>query len=105
MYSKHVLCVALASGSRRVGCPALRFKDACKQGIKSAQIGMEFLEYAAVGRNKYRHAVWSGIGKAEESRNELWTEKSERRRERHPTKSNPLHQTVYTCSISNRDCY
>ena len=43
---KDVLYGELASGARRVGRPALRFGDACKRDIKSAQMNIESWESA-----------------------------------------------------------
>ena len=79
----------LSSGARRVGHPSLRFMDACKRDIKSAHIIIESWTFGAADRNNWRQAVQSGMRKAEERRNEMWTEKRERRRER-PSKEGTL---------------
>ena len=101
---KDVLYDENASGTRHVGRPALWLIDACKRYIKSTQINIDSWEYTATARSNWRHAVQSGMRKAEERRNELWTGKRERRRER-PSTTTPLHQTVYTCTICSRDCH
>ena len=67
---KDVLYGELASGARCVGRPALRFRDACKRNIKSAQVSIEYLESTAADRNYWRQAVQR---KAEERRSELFT--------------------------------
>ena len=77
---KDILCGELASGARRVGRPAVRFRAACKRDIKSAQISIESRESTAADSNNCRHAVQSGMRKAEESRNELWTDNRESER-------------------------
>ena len=100
----HCIYGELAYGARRIGRPALRFRDAWKRDIKSPQISIESWESAAADRKNWRQAVRSGVRKAEERRNELWTEKREHRRER-PLTTTPLHQTVYTCTVCNRDCH
>ena len=55
----------------------LQFRNACKRNIKYVQIGTESWESAAADCNNWRQAVWSGIRKTEERRNELWMEKRE----------------------------
>ena len=67
----------LSSGARRVGRLSLRFMDACKRDIKSAHIIIESWTFGAADRNNWRQAVQSGMRKAEERRNEMWTEKRE----------------------------
>ena len=57
---KDVLYSELASGTRCVGRPALRFRDACKRDIKSAQISIESWEATAADRNNLRQAMVSG---------------------------------------------
>ena len=83
----------LASGARRVGRPTLRFTDACKRDIKSAHIIIDSWKVGAADRNNWRQVVQSGVRKAEERRNEMWTEKRERRRER-PSKEGTLSRTL-----------
>ena len=77
---KAVLYGELVSAARRVGLPTLLFGDTCKRDIKCAPTSIESWESAAVDGNIWRQAVRSGIRKAEETRNELWIEKRERRR-------------------------
>ena len=77
--SKDVLYGELASGARCVGRPALWLSDACKRDIKSAQTSIELWESAAADGNNWLQAVQSGMRKAEERRDELWTEKRRRR--------------------------
>ena len=47
--AKDILLGELAFGARRVGRPALalRFRDACKRDVKSAQISVESWEFEA----------------------------------------------------------
>ena len=79
---KDVLNDENASGEKHVGRPVPWLIDACKRDIKSTQINIDSWEYAARERSNWRHAVQSGMRKAQERRNELWTEKRERARER-----------------------
>ena len=84
-----VSAVQVCSGARRVGRPgllwckacrpsryALLFRDPCKREIKYVQINIFSGESVAADRINWRQTVKSGVRKAEEKRNELWTEKS-----------------------------
>ena len=64
---KNDLYSRLTSNARRVGRPAVRFRDACKRDIESAQVSIE--EAAAADRINWRQAVRSGMRKAKERRN------------------------------------
>ena len=65
LYGEHV------SAARRVNLPTLLFGDTSKHDIKCAPTSIESWESAAVDSDISRQAVRSGIGKAEERRNEL----------------------------------
>ena len=84
---KDVLYGELASGSRPVGRPMLRYKNVCK---------------AAADLSNWRHIVRTGVRKAEARREELWHNKRERQRAR--AASAPSQPTSYTCSNCNKDC-
>ena len=74
---KPVLYGELVSAARRVGLTTLLFSDTCTRDIKCAPTSIESWESVAVDGKIWRQAVWSGIGRAEERTNELWTEKRE----------------------------
>ena len=57
---KDVLYGELASDAKRVGCPALWFRDACKLDVIFAQVGIKSWESAAADRNNWRQVVRSG---------------------------------------------
>ena len=58
----------LASGSRRVGRPALRFKDTCKCDMKACKIDTDTWEDAAGDRARWRQKVTRGIEHADSER-------------------------------------
>ena len=47
----------LEKGTRKTGCPLLRFKDVCKKDMKSAAIGIESWELMVVDRSTCRLIV------------------------------------------------
>lgn len=90
-----VLYSELASGAKRVGRPGLRLRDACKRGINLHR--SDRVLWICCSRQEPL-----GTGCAER-----YVEEKERRKElgRRTETTAPLHQTVETCSICNRDCY
>ena len=63
--SKGLLYGKLKKGTRKTGCPLLRFKDVCKRDTKSAAIDIESLELMVKNCSIWRHLVKEGIKHAE----------------------------------------
>ena len=59
--TKDILNGQLASGSRRVGWPALCFKDTCKRDMKASKIDTDTLEDEAGDCARWRQKVKQGI--------------------------------------------
>ena len=59
----------LVKGTRRTGCPLLRFKGVCKKDMKSAAIDTENWELMVKDRSTWRHLVNERIKHAENTRN------------------------------------
>ena len=54
-------------GTRKTGCPILRFKDVCKRGIKPAAIDFESWELMVKDRSTWWHPVKVEIKHAEQT--------------------------------------
>ena len=102
---KDVLYSELASGARCLGRPALRFRDAYKRNIKSAQISIESCESAVADCKKWRQAVQRGMRKAEKTncgrRRETVREKDHRLPHLYIKLSTPV-PSVAGLSLKNR---
>ena len=60
----------LEKGSRKTGCPLLRFKDVCKRDMKSAAIDIESWKLMVKDCSTWRHPVKEGIKHAENTSRE-----------------------------------
>ena len=69
---KDLLYGELDMGTRKTGCPLLRFKDVCK---RDAAIDIESWELMVKDRSTWRHLVKEGITHAENTRNARHVEK------------------------------
>jgi len=76
---KDVLYGELATGSRGVGRPALRFKDTCKRDMKACNISPVTWEAQAEDRAAWRTVVQNGVLDSDKKRGEA-AEKRKRRR-------------------------
>ena len=54
---KDLLYGELDRGTRKNGCPLLRFKDVCKRDMKSAAIDIESWELMVKDHSTWRHLV------------------------------------------------
>ena len=79
---KDVLYGKLASGSRPVGRPMLRYKDVCKRDMKSAEFNPDLWEAAAAHHSDSRRVVRTGVMRAEAKTEQLWHDRRERQRAR-----------------------
>ena len=77
---KDLLYGQLATGTRPVGRPHLRFKDVCKRDMKSMGIGVDNWEENANDRASWRQAIWKRIQKSETVLNQPAAERRARRK-------------------------
>jgi len=99
---KDLLYGQLATGSRPVGRPALRFKDVCKRDMKNCDINPSTWEAMAVDRDSWRETVKTGTRIGNQKRVEQWEEKRERRHQR--SVSHTSHDVAFTCSKCKKIC-
>ena len=92
----------LDRGTRKTGCPLLRFKDVCKRDLKSAAIDIENWELMVNDRFTWRHLVKEGIEHAEHTRNMRQVEK---RNIRKAMGTVTLPNTIFKCSRYDQDCH
>ena len=100
---KDVFYGQLASGSRRVGRPALRYKDACKRDMKACNIDTTDWEIVADDRSRWRQKVKNGIKQADKARGLKAAEKRARRKLSAATA--PSTTSRFTCSTCSRVCH
>ena len=97
---KDLLYGQLENGTRALGRPCLRFKDACKRDLRSANIDVDTWETTAADRLKWRQSVKMGIKRLEESQ----AEKREDHRMRRKA-SKTSEDSVFVCVDCKRDCH
>ena len=99
---KDLLYGELEKGTRKTGCPLLRFKDICKRDMKSAAIDIESWEFMVQDRSTWRHLVKEGIKHAENTRNMRQVEK---RNIRKAMGTKALPNTIFKCERCDKDCH
>jgi len=99
---KDVLYGQLATGTRPVGRPALRYKDACKRDLKACCITAETWETLAEDRTAWRQSIHRGIEAAEESRSGHATQKRSMRKARAAI---PPTASPFVCVLCNKGCH
>ena len=99
---KDLLYGELEKGTRKTGCPLLRFKDICKRDMKSAAIDIESWELMVEDRSTWRHLVKEGIRHAENTRNMRQVEK---RNIRKAMGTKALPSTIFKCERCDKDCH
>ena len=62
---KGLLYGELEKGTRKTGCPLLRFKDVCKRDRKSAAIDIQSWELMVKDHSTWWHLIKEGIKHAE----------------------------------------
>ena len=92
---KDILSGQLTSGARPVGCPALRFKDACNRDMKACDISPKDWEAVAEDRTAWCQATHRGIERADEKRHQHAAEK--RMRQKQNTALPPM-SSCFVCS-------
>ena len=103
---KDMLYGELCDGSRPIGRPHLRFKDACKRDMKLADIDTNTWESVADARQLWRAAVCEGTKRAEATRCAQMADKRARRKARAASISaSDSAPTSYTCTKCFRDCH
>ena len=99
---KDLLYGELENGTRKTGCPILRFKDVCKRDMKSAAIDIESWELMVEDRSTWWHLVQERIKHAENTRN---MREMEKRNIRKAIGTVALPNTVFKCERCDKDCH
>ena len=100
---KDVLYGQLASGSQRMGRPALRFKDTCKCDMKECKIDTDTWEDAAGDRARWRQKVKQGIEHADSKRGLKAADKRAHRKLSAASITNTPTGFI-SCPACSRDC-
>ena len=103
---KDVLYGQLATGTRSVGRPLLRFTDACKRDLRRGGADVESWEAVADDRSAWRRLV-NGVMDEMESRRRLEDEARRARRHRRNQQVSDGREppvSLHVCQICNRDC-
>lgn len=98
---KDLMYGELVEGTRALGRPYLRFKDACKRDMKKCGISVDSWEDLAADRATWRHEVRTGVERREEERDRHQEEKKMKRK---TSKSQPLEITPLVCTVCQRNC-
>ena len=99
---KDLLYGELEKGTRKSGCPLIRFKYVCKRDVKSAAIDIESSELMVKDCFTWRHFVKEGIKHAENTRNMRQVEK---RNIRQAMGTVALPNTIFKCERCDKDCH
>ena len=99
---KDVLYGQLASGNRRVGRPALHFKDRWRCDMKACKLDTDTWEDAAGDRARWRQRVKQGIEHADSERGLKAADKRARRKLSAASTSNT--PAGFICSACSRYC-
>ena len=99
---KYMLYEELATGTRPVGRPLLRFKDVCKRDMKASDINPSTWEAMAADRSNWRLTVKEGTLRSDQKRSDQWEERRELRQQRSASILQP--DSAFTCSNCNRIC-
>ena len=101
---KKVLYSQLATGSRRLGRPVLRYKDVCKRDIKSCDIDLESWERTVTNRSKWREVVRRGTESAEKKRDAIAAKKRALRHRIGATSTSASQNSGLKCDTCGRVC-
>ena len=104
---KDILYAELSSGKRPIGRPQLRYKDVCKQDLKSFNISPATWEDAAQDRLQWQQALRNGQLKYETTLAQHHEAKRTRRKQKQLDNTTPSTTpgTVHTCVICGRVCH
>ena len=100
---KDLLYGQLATGTRPVGRPHLRFKDVCKRDMKAMDIRVDNWEDSAKDRASWRQEVWKGIQKSETVLSQAAAERRARRKA--PQSASAGNSSTFKCNHCQRDCH
>ena len=98
---KDLLFGELATGTRPLGRPNLRFKDICKRDLKDCGIEPADLQTASSNRSNWRTICRVGSRQAEERKTSLQRKKKEDRKSRPAPDTSP----AFACTCCGRACH
>ena len=102
---KDVMYGELATGTRPVGRPMLRFKDVCKRDMREGNaIDPSCWEAVAADRSKWKRSVQQSIRQSEEKREELHEQKKVRRQLKSQHSSPEPTAAKYPCPKCDKKC-
>ena len=101
--SKDILYGKLATRTRTVRRPGLRFMDVCKRDMEASEINPTKWEAYASDCPKWRCAVKTCIQRSDQKRVEQWEEKRQQRRQL-ATASTAQPHMKFVCINCNRTC-
>ena len=100
---KDTLYAELESGKRQVGRPLLRYKDVCKQDLKSFNINPATWEDVAQDRREWQQAVCNGL-QTHETALALHRETKRKLRKQKANMPTPAPDPAHTCNVCGRVC-
>ena len=98
---KDLLFGELATGTRPLGRPSLRFKDICKRDLKDCGIEPADLQTASSNRTNWRTISRLGSRQAEERKMSQQRKKKEERKQ----KPSSAPEDIHTCTRCGRACH
>ncbi|TWW56370.1 hypothetical protein D4764_08G0003570 [Takifugu flavidus] len=102
---KDILFAELSSGKRQKGRPQLRYKDVCKQDLKSFNISLDNWEVTAQDRLKWQKALHTGLLNYENTLAKHHETKRIKRKQQQVSSSPlPSSGVAHTCDICGRVC-
>ncbi|TWW62323.1 hypothetical protein D4764_04G0009700 [Takifugu flavidus] len=102
---KDILFAELSSGKRQKGRPQLRYKDVCKQDLKSFNISLDNWEVTAQDRLKWQKALRTGLLNYENTLAKHHETKRIKRKQQQVSSSPfPSSGVAHTCDICGRVC-
>ena len=105
---REIMYGELANGSRSVGRPKLRFRDACKRDLEAFDIRSDQWQNLAKERPRWRHALQEGAAAHETQIRLKWEEKRKRRKQFPSVESSvdpdAPHRPTFTCDRCSRVC-
>ena len=99
---KDILYGEMATGSRAIGRPLLRYSDVCRRDLRETAIDQDLWEEVAADRGAWRQAVYDGLATLEEKRAEAETTRRQKRRNKALSIKLP---SSSICDRCQRDCH
>ena len=89
---KDILYRELASGQRGIGCPQLRYKDACKRDMRALDININSWEELAADHTSWRSTLHKQLQSGEKKLTVAAVEKRAHKKEMAANRPEPTHR-------------